>query len=132
MNTLKERLSAFVGMFVKVNINKSEKYGMADELHELPNGRYGLGFVYTDKDAKGQKMYVAHLIEDGKDITLCANDEETNKCIKSAIEFWDYEVESLKARIAHEYEIDDPVQLECFLRNAEMWKSALHKKYDKK
>ena len=131
MNT-KERLSMFVGMFVKVMVGNNIKFGMVDELHHLPNKELGLGFVYTDKDNKGQKMYVAHLIHDEKDIIPCKDDEEQNKCIASAIEFWDYEVESLKARIAHEYEIDDPVQLECFLRNAEMWKSALHKKYDKK
>lgn len=107
-----ENLEKFVGTFAKIAYqyeNGKIVYGMVDAVH-----RDRLGFVFAN-----DVRWVGTLIKD-TDLQELSEDE-VELALESARKYWQYEVESLKARIEKEYDIDDPKQLQKMLANAKEW-----------
>ena len=101
-----EDLSKYVGLFVR----RGSDLGMINAVH---GNR--LGFVWSDKTS-----WTAELV-DVNDVSICESDDDCSAALNSSRQYYSYEVNSIRGRIAMKYKQDCLEVLVEMLNRCEMW-----------
>lgn len=108
-------LQQYVGRFAKVE----NHYGLIDETFEGVNNCFG--FVWSTKDSwTGQLVHV-------RDVQFLDDEEDKEKAKKSAVNYFQNELESDKKRLEKETDVENITRLVNLISYCEFWLARLTK-----
>jgi len=108
-------LQQYAGTFAKVGNN----YGLIDAVYDFKNNC--LGFVFADKDA-----WTGRLV-DVADVEVLTTKEDKEKAKKSAVDYFQNELESDKRRLKKETDVENITRLVNLISYCEFWLARLTK-----